>query len=316
MRTWLVAMLLVSPLPALAAPKTVTVSATVAADFRTVQSAIDAISDGNRDHIGIHILPGTYKEKLKLPRSKPFVTLRGDDAKTTLLTNDWNASHVGAEGRPVGTSGSYSVQIDAADFLAENITFENTAGDTGQALALSATYDRQVYRNCRLIGWQDTLYANGGRQYYDHCFIEGRVDFIFGNATAVFDHCNIHSKNGGHVTAASTPQDHPYGYVFLDCTLTGEGAAVDLGRPWRPYASVIFARCEIGPHVKPAGWDNWRNPANEKTARYAEYKCTGPGADRSKRVPWSRELSDEEAAKLTIDNILGGPDHWDPRRVK
>jgi pectinesterase len=204
--------------------------------------------------------------------------------------------------------------IDAPDFTAENVTFANTAGDTGQAVALLATGDRQVYRNCRMLGWQDTLYANGGRQYYGACYIEGRVDFIFGSATAVFDRCEIHSKNGGHVTAASTPQDRPWGYVFLDCRLTGEGSAkADLGRPWRPYGSVTYIRCKLGDHIKPDGWNNWGKAENEETARFAEYQCTGAGADRAKRVPWARELTDKEAEKLTVENLLRGTDKWSPR---
>jgi len=296
------------------AETTLTVAADGSGDFKTVQAAVDAVPDENSGHIVIHIKPGTYKEKINLPRSKPFVTFQGDDAVTTVLTNDWNAKHIGPDGKEVGTGGSWSTKINGRDFVAENITFENTAGDTGQALAMFADGDRLVFRNCRFLGWQDTIYANGGRQYYDRCHIEGRVDFLFGGATAVFDKCTIHSKNGGYITAASTPKDNPFGYVFLDCTLTGEGAKAYLGRPWRPYAAVAFLRCTIGDHITPAGWDNWRNPENEKTARYSEYQCTGPGADRSKRVTWSRELTDEQAATYTIPMILGGNDGWDPTK--
>ena len=302
-------------------------------EFTSVQAAINAVPSNNTERVILRIRPGTYKEKIRIPKDRPLITLMGEDAKSTVLTNDWNAKHIGPDGKEVGTGGSYSVKVESSDFLAENITFENTAGDTGQAVALAAVGDRQIYRHCRLLGWQDTLYANAGRQYYDECYIEGRVDFVFGSATAVFDHCHLHSKNGGHVTAASTAQDALWGYVFLDCTLTGDAIPwnsptadvaqagkrlpnADLGRPWRPFASVTFVRCEIGNHIKPQGWDNWHNPANEKTARYAEYKCTGPGADRSRRVPWSKELSDGEAGKLTVVNILGGEDGWQPDREK
>jgi pectinesterase len=147
----------------------------------------------------------------------------------------------------------------------------------------------------------------------------------------VFDHCEIHSKNGGHVTAASTPEDKPYGLVFLDCKLTGDAIPwdpattnpsykqkprvtplADLGRPWRPNAAVAYIRCEIGAHIKPVGWNNWGKASNEKTARYSEYQSTGPGAAPDQRAPWSHQLSDEEAAKYTLANILGGPDKWDP----
>jgi pectinesterase len=299
---------------AAAAEVTLTVAADGSGGFATVQAAVDAVSDENPGRVVIQIKPGRYKERVIVPRSKPFITFQGEGAKTTVLTYDWNARHVGPEGRPVGTSGSYSTKISGRDFVAEGITFENTAGDTGQALALYADADRLVFRRCRFLGWQDTLYANGGRHYYNHCELEGRVDFIFGNATAVFDHCTIHSKNGGYVTAASTPADRRDGYVFLDCTLTGEGTPAYLGRPWRPYAAVTFLRCQLGPHVRPQGWDNWRNPENEKTARYGEYRCTGTGADRSGRVAWAKELTDEEAAHYTVREILGGSDGWDPTR--
>jgi pectinesterase len=314
-----------------AAGKTLTVAADGSGQFKTVQAAVDAVPDDNKEPVVISIKPGTYKEKITVPKTKPFVTFKGDDAKTTILTNDWNAKHVGPEGKEVGTFGSSSVLVQAPDFVAENVTFENTAGNTGQAVALSAVGDRQVYRNCRLLGWQDTLYANGGRQYYDRCDIEGRVDFIFGNAVAVFDHCTIRSKNGGHVTAASTEQTKPWGYVFLDCKLTGDPTPwqdptgklppdkptpkADLGRPWRPYASVTYVRCELGDHIKPEGWQKWRkDDQTDQTARYAEYQCTGPGADRARRVPWSKELTREQAEQLTVEKLLSGTDGWNPKR--
>lgn len=296
-------------------PKTITVSPDGTGDYKTVQAAVDAVPDANAHRVVIHLKPGTYKERVHVPRSKPMITFQGDDAAKTVITNDWNASHVGPEGKPVGTSGSYTVSVEGPDFIAENVTFENTAGDTGQAVALYAKGDRQVYRHCRMLGWQDTLYAEGGRQYYDRCHIEGRVDFIFGSAVAVFDHCQVVSKNGGYVTAARTPQDQPWGYVFLDCTLTSADAVPTyLGRPWRDYASVTFVRCDLGSHIRPEGWSIWKGYERHKTARYAEYQCTGPGADRSRRVEWSKELTEEQAKGLTVEGVLGGADHWDPRK--
>ena len=309
--------------------RTITVAADGTGDFKSIQAAVDSIPDGNTEPLVIQINPGIYREKILVPRGKSFIKFVGHDAKSTMLTNDWNASHLSSSGKPVGTSGSSTVTIEAHDFTAENITFENSAGDTGQAVALSARGDRQIYRNCRMIGWQDTLYANGGRQYYDHCHIEGRVDFIFGNAVAVFDHCTIHSKNGGHVTAASTDPATPWGFVFLDCKLTGDPTPwrdpagtqpskkstplADLGRPWRPYASVTFVRCDLASHIAPQGWSQWRKGDDtDKTARYAEYDCTGPGADRAKRVPWAKELTKEQAEQLTVEKILRGNDDWKP----
>jgi pectinesterase len=310
------------------AEQTITVAADGSGDNATVQAAIDAVPDGNAERVVIHIKPGTYKQKLTLPKTKPFVTLRGDDPKTTILTNDWNAKHVGPGGKEVGTSGSASVHIDAADFVAHNLTFENSAGDTGQAVAMKATGDRQVYRNCRFLGWQDTLYPGDGRQYYVDCYVEGRVDFIFGGATAVFERCTIRSKNGGYVTAARTPPEQPFGFVFLDCTLTGEGAPAWLGRPWQwdrgRKASVTFIRTKMGPHVRPPGWDPWNRQDNPntrpaETTRYAEFASKdleGRPLDVSQRVPWSRQLTMEEAARYTVETILAGSDGWDPRAAK
>src|SRR3954468_8940436 len=221
--------------PLAAEVRTLEVAADGSGEYATVQAAVDAVPEGNRGRVVIHIKPGTYKERIVVPGSKPFVTFKGDDARTTILTHDWNARRIGPNGRAVGTGGSFSTKVNGHDFVAEGITFENSAGDTGQALAIFADADRLVFRDCRFLGWQDTVYANGGRQYYDRCDIEGRVDFLFGNATAVFDHCTIRSKDGGYVTAASTPKEKPFGYVFLDCTLTGEGKRAYLGRPWRPF---------------------------------------------------------------------------------
>ena len=286
--------------------KSITVSADGSGDHSTVQAAIDAVPDGNKQRLVIHIKPGTYKEHITIPKEKTFITLRGDDAATTILTWDWNAKHVGPEGKEVGTSGSYSTLVSADDFEAETITFENTAGDTGQAVALRTNGQRQVFRNCRMIGWQDTLYLHNGSAYFKDCHVEGRVDFIFGRGVAVFENCTIKSKNGGYVTAAATEPTEQWGYVFLDCKLVSDDdVPTYLGRPWRPHAAVAFVRCELGKHIRPEGWDNWRKAENEKTARYFEYQCTGPGAHRAKRVAWAKELTDEQAKALTPANVLG-----------
>jgi len=309
--------LYVAAVTASAAMKQLIVATDGSGDFKTVQEAVDAAPSDNTEHVLIRIKPGRYKGKLVVPKNKPMVALIGDDAMTTVLTNDWNAKHLGPDGKVVGTGGSTSVLVAASDFLAENVTFENTAGDTGQAVALSATGDRQVFRNCRLLGWQDTLYANGGRQLYDRCYIEGHTDFIFGKATAVFDHCELRSKHGGYVTAASTGPDTPWGYIFLDCKLTADGdAKAFLGRPWRPNASVTFVRCQMGEHIDPRGWDNWRKAENERTARYAEYASTGLGANPTRRVKWSKQLTREGADEITVNSVLGGADGWKPADVK
>jgi pectinesterase len=309
--------------------RTITVDQDGGGDFKTVQAAIDAVPADNAVPVVIHIKPGIYKEPILIAKGKRFITLRGDDARATLLTFDRsaNTSHPdgGTEAKPdgsvvprtVGTSGSASTFIAADDFSATDVTFENSAGEVGQAVALRITGDRARFQRCRFLGWQDTLYLHEGRAHLVDCYIEGRVDFIFGKAVAVFERCHMHSKNkdgnGGFVTAPATPPEEPWGFVFLDCKLTGDAPAY-LGRPWRDYGATAFVRCDLGSHVRPEGWDNWRNPARERTARFAEFGCTGAGADRSRRVAWSRELDAATVVKLTAKTILAGADGWDPSR--
>jgi pectinesterase len=300
------------PAPAAASASGITVAADGSGSFKTVQAAIESVPAKSAQPVTIHIKPGTYKERIRIPKDKPFITLRGDDAKTTILTYDLHAKSVlPGETKEVGTSGSYSTLIEADDFTAENLTFENPSGHIAQAVALRTTGQRQAFFNCRMLGGQDTLYLHDGLAYFKDCYIEGRVDFIFGRGIAAFEDCHIHSKNGGYVTAAATEPDKQFGYLFLRCKLTGEGDKALLGRPWRPHAAVAFIKCEIGDHIRPEGWDNWRKAENEKTARYVEFGNTGPGADTSKRVGWARQLSADEAAKYTVENVLGD---WKPSR--
>jgi pectinesterase len=301
----------------LATAKDVTVAQEGSGDFKTVQSAIDAIPSNPTERTVIRIKPGTYKERIRVPKDKPMITFQGDDGavEKTILTWDYSAKSKEND-KEVGTSGSYSTLVESNDFMAQHITFENTAGEVGQAVALRTTGDRQVFRNCRFLGWQDTLYTHQGRCYFVDCYIEGRVDFIFGRSTALFENCHIHSKNGGYVTAAATPKEAPFGYVFIKCKLTGTGgpASTYLGRPWRPDASVAYIECEMGDHIKPEGWHNWGKESNEQTARYVEYLSTGPGANAEKRVAWSKQLTADEAKQYIAANVLSGADGWDPKK--
>ena len=213
------------------------------------------------------------------------------------------------------TRTSFSAYIGGSDFRAENITFENSYGTGSQAVAAYVNTDRVVFRNCRFLGWQDTLFAHGGRQYYRDCYIEGHVDFIFGNGTAVFENCTIHSKGQGYVTAQWRLSDsETNGFVFLNCRLTGSdtGNGVYLGRPWRPYGRVVFIKCWMGAHIRPEGWDNWRDPAREKTAQFAEYKSSGPGANPSARVAWSKQLNEAGIQPFATQTFLRGADGWNP----
>ena len=311
--------------------KTITVSPDGSGDFKTVQEAIGSVPDDSADWTTIHLAAGTYQGNIIVPKSKVKISLEGDGADKTIITWDRNVR----DPKPEGADGfNPGVLIRSDDFHAKEITFQNTSGNHGQALALRVDGDREVFTNCRITGWQDTLMVNNGRSYWKDCFISGRVDFIYGSGTAVFDHCEIQSRNGGHVTAASTPQDHPFGFVFMSCKLTADPTPwawpatdptskpaadkptpmADLGRPWRPYASVTYLNCEMGAHIKPAGWNNWGKADNEKTARYSEYNTTGPGANPDQRLPWSKQLTKDEADAVTIQKVLGGSDNWDPTK--
>lgn len=290
-----------------------------------LQDAIAAAPDNGTNTFSILINPGAYQGQIIVPKTKKHIRFVGEDVDRTILTYAFNVNEP-----PSGETYPFNpgVVIAGDDFSAENITLQNTSGDHGQALALRVDGDRETFNHCRILGWQDTLMINNGRDYFTNCYVAGRVDFIYGSATVVFERCEIHSRNGGHITAASTPEDKPFGFVFMNCNLTGdpqpwvspEGILAntnsppkaDLGRPWRPYASVTYLNCEMGGHIKTEGWNNWRNPTNELTARYAEYNSTGPGANPDKRFKWTRQLTKEEAEKITVESVLGGSDGWIP----
>ncbi len=293
--------------------KTLTVSPDGSDDFTDLQSAINAVPSNNSDRTVIRIKPGLYMGPFVIPANKPNVTLQGDDAQTCILSFALTV-HDPVPAKSYPRIEGTGVIVKADGFQARNLTFRNTAGDHGQAMALRIDGDRAVVQDCQLLGWQDTLYINKGRHYFKNCLIEGRVDFIYGSATAVFDDCEIRTKLNGYVTAANTPQDQAFGYVFRHCRLTSlDGGLSYLGRPWRPYASVTYLNCEMGGHIRPEGWDNWRNPDNEKTARYAEYQTQGPGANPEQRVLWSHQLTEIEAQQFTLDNIFNG---WKPSLTK
>jgi pectinesterase len=292
------------------AQKRVTVALDGSGNYTTVQAALDAVPVNNKKPITIYIKNGIYKEKLHLDAAKNNVRLIGEDKFNTVLTYDDHTGKIASNGETINTRTSWSFIVKADDFKAENIAFQNDAGfNAGQAVAVEVQGDKTYFKNCRFLGFQDVLFTNSdkSRQYYKDCYIEGTTDFIFGAATALFDGCHIHSKKNSHVTAASTIKERPYGYVFYDCVLTADSSlySVSLGRPWQPYASVTYLHCYIGQHIIPGGWDNWKNPANEKTARYAEYKNYGPGGNITNRVSWSKQLTDAEAKNYTWKNIFG-----------
>jgi len=295
-----------------------------AAQFSTVQAAVDAAPPAGAE---IHLAPGEYREVVHI--DKPNIHLRGqgsDPAKVVIVFANGAAN-------TCGTSCSATMFVTAEGFIATNLTIANDWSKTDkprtQAVALYLSGDRAVLRNVRLLGAQDTLYATakGGtipRQYYDHCYIEGEVDFIFGNAKAVFHDCEIHSiahEGGGFLTAnGRNDPNEDSGYVFDHCRLTAEPGVknVFLGRPWRDYARVTFLSTDMGAHIVPAGWSEWHKGETErlKTAVYAEYESTGPGANAAAREPLSRQLTAEEAKAYAAPVYLRGTDGWNPTLVK
>lgn len=284
--------------------KKIVVAADGSGDFRTVQQALDHVPENNNQPVVIQIKPGIYNEQIRVAAGKTHITLRGEDPAKTVLTYKLSALQAG------NTRLAFSTLINGDDFRAENITFENTFGTGSQAVALFVDAARASFENCRFLAWQDTLFVNGSRHYFKNCYIEGHVDFIFGTASAVFEDCTIHSKGQGYVTAHyRLSNEESTGFVFLRCRLTGQdtGNGVYLGRPWRPYARVVFIDCWLGPHIRPEGWDNWRDPAREKTAWFGEYRSKGPGANPKARVVWSRQLTGDEAATFSRSRFFSGP---------
>jgi pectinesterase len=293
--------------------------AVVAADgsgqFQSLQAAILAAPTATRERPWvIYVKAGTYRERLYVQREKRFLALVGEDAERTVVTFDLHAFLPGPDGRPISTFRTPTAQVDADDFTAEKLTFENPAGTEGrQALAVRVDGDRAAFRGCRFVGWQDTLFLNRGRHYLEDCFVSGSVDFIFGGATAFFERCRIHARADGYVTAASTPEEEAHGFVLRGCRIAGDpGVKTYLGRPWRAFSSVAFLDSEMSDVVRPEGWHNWDRPLRERTVRYGERGSTGPGAAPDARVPWSRRLSADEARALTVEHVLGGADGWNP----
>jgi len=275
-------------------------------DFTKIQDAINACPSFPYEKVTLYIKNGIYNEKVRIPEWNTHLILRGESKEKTIIQFNDNFAKINT-GRN-STFYTYTVLVEADDFSASNLTIKNTSGDNGQAIALSLTGNRAQISNCNILGNQDTLYLSGkeAKQYFTACYIEGTTDFIFGSATALFENCEIHSLKNSYITAASTPQDTVFGFVFKNCKLTADPSttAVYLGRPWRIYAKTVYINCDLGKHIRPEGWENWSKPEAEKTAFYAEYNCKGEGFQPTKRVSWSHQLQQNEAEKYTIENIL------------
>ena len=307
-------------------PSGIVVSQDGTGNFTTIQEAVNSVRDLLQQRVTIHIKKGIYHEKLIIPSWKTKLSLIGEDKENTIITNSDYSGKANISGKDAfgrdkfSTYTSYTVLVQGNDFIADNLTIENASGAIGQAVALHVEGDRCEIRNCKLLGHQDTLYAatEGSRQLFLDCYIEGTTDFLFGEATAVFQNCTIKNLTNSYITAASTTPRQAFGFVLINCRLIADNQVnkVFLGRPWRPYAKTVYINCEMGGHIIPEGWNPWKGdamwPDKEKTAFYAEYGNTGAGASIANRVSWSKQLTEEEAKQYTISNILGGKDHWDP----
>lgn len=290
---------------------TIVVSRDGTGNFRTLQEAIESARAFMDYTVTIYVKNGVYKEKVIVPSWVENIDIIGEDRDKTIITYDDHANI-----NKMGTFRTYTVKVEGSDITFKNSTIENNAAQLGQAVALHTEGDRLKFINCRILGNQDTIYtgAKFTRLYFKDCYIDGTTDFIFGPSTALFEDCIIHSKRNSYVTAASTPKEAKYGYVFKHCKLTAEPGVdkVYLGRPWRPYAYTLFIECELGKHIVPAGWHNWGKQSNEETARYMEYKNTGEGANVSERVAWSKQLTKKEAEAVTVDAIFSTQSNWNP----
>lgn len=322
MRTLLFFLAMTLSFPAMAAgkydnPDTLFVARDGTAEFRNIDDAIEVCRAFMDYHKVIFVKRGIYKEKLIIPSWLDNIEIVGEDVDNTIITYDDHAN-IRLEGteKGMGTFRTYTLKIEGNDITLKNITIENNSARLGQAVALHTEGDRLRFIGCRFLGHQDTVYTGkaGTRLYFLNCYIEGTTDFIFGPSTAWFEGCVIKSKANSYVTAASTPRDIAYGYVFNHCRLIADESVdkVYLGRPWRPYAYTVFMNCELGRHICPAGWHNWGNEANEQTARYLEYNNSGEGAATNGRAPWSRQLSKKEAAAITLQQVFKVEGNWAP----
>jgi len=299
------------PVSAEAAGCSITVAADGSGDVKTIKAAIEKVPEGNKSRCTIKIKPGTYDEQIRVPVNKPYVSFIGEDAEKTILTFKISNKEAGS------TSAAYATYIGGHDFYAENVTFENSFGQGSQAVAVLVEADRAVFKKVRFLGWQDTLYAKNGRQYYRDSYIEGHVDYIFGQAAAVFENCRIHSKADGYIAAPMRfAATEPSGFIFLNSTLTSENTSkgVYLGRPWRDYGRTVFINTKMDAQIRPEGWHHWV-PEREKTAYFAEYGSTGKGASPETRVAWARKLGDADVKVFSIEYFLGGKDGWDPQNA-
>jgi pectinesterase len=279
-------------------------------DYTSIQAAIDGAKSFPYERITIHVSNGVYNEKVKVHAWNTKLSIIGESKDSTIISYDDYFDSID-RGRN-STFHTYTFLVDANDFHAKNLTIENTAGEVGQAVALHVESDRVSFENCRLLGNQDTVYlaGEGNRNYFGNCYIEGTTDFIFGGATAFFEDTEIHSKSNSYITAASTPQNQEYGFIFQNCSLTAADGVheVYLGRPWRNYAQTVFLNSMMGSHILPEGWDNWGRTEAEASTFYGEFNNSGPGSNAETRVDWSHQLTKKQAEEYTRERVF---EQWD-----
>ena len=295
-------------------PDTIVVARDGTGEFRTVSEALEVCRAFMDYHKVIYIKKGTYKEKVIIPQWLQNIELCGEDRDATIITYDDHANVVfPPTGKGMTTFRTYTLKVEANDITLRNLTIENNAARLGQAVALHTEGDRLLFVNCRFLGNQDTVYTGmpRTRMLFHDCYIEGTTDFIFGPATAWFEHCTIHGKVNSYITAASTPKDVDYGYVFSNCTVTAADSVTSLylGRPWRDYGYTLFMNCELPGVICPEGWHHWEQH-REQTARYFEYNNRGEGANPANRVGWSRQLTKKEAQQITLDRVFQISSSW------
>lgn len=295
--------------------RTIVVDRNGTGNFRNIQQAIDSVRAFDpKGEMTIYIKKGIYKEKIILPTHLTNVRLVGESRDSTIINYDDHAKI-----NNMGTFKTYTFLLSGNDIIVENLTILNSATPIAQAVALDVEGDRIIIRNCRLIGNTDTIYTGRAnmRQYFENCYIEGTTDFMFGPSTTWFENCTIYCKKNSYITAASTPENVKYGYIYNNCKieLAPGITRVFLGRPWRAYAMTLFMNTYMPNGILPEGWNNWRDAENEKTVRYMEYNNTGEGATILKRAKWIKVLTKDEVKEYTIENVLRGIDNWNPTTI-
>ncbi|KAG9442929.1 hypothetical protein H6P81_018783 [Aristolochia fimbriata] len=286
----------------------------LAGNFVSIQEAINSVPEFSECRVVISVGAGIYKEKITIHSSKPYITLVGAGAHKTIIQWSDNAKQIGSNGKPLSTFNTATVAIDADYFIAKKISFKNTSPlphsgkEQTQGVAVRISGDAAMFINCKFHGGQDTLYDHMGRHYFKNCYIEGTVDFIFGNGLSLYDNCEIHAIGNRYGALTAQRRDNMLddtGFSFIHCKVTGSGAFY-LGRAWGTFSRVVFSYTYMDKIVTPRGWENWGDKNREMTVFYGQYRCTGPGADFAGRVSWSRELTSQEARPFLSLNFIDG----------